>query len=96
MTRFPSLIGSAALILAASLTSGCAEYDYLQRTDRISYRAGNAVRANLERETIDPSNRTMYETFDLGKNGWVVPANSYRPTGTTPAVTAPSAAPATP
>jgi hypothetical protein len=91
----PSLIGAAALILMASLTSGCSEYDYLQRTDRIGFRAGNAVKANLERETSNPSSRTMYDTFDLGKNGWVVPADSYQATG--PAVTTPSpAAAATP
>ena len=75
MTLRPSLIGAAAAILVASLIAGCARYDYLQHTDRISYHAGNAVHANLERETIDPSNGLMYDTSGLGKNGSVLPAD---------------------
>jgi hypothetical protein len=59
----------AALALAAG---GCA-YDYHQRTDRISFRAGDAVRANLERETYDPAHGSIYDVTGLGKNGSVVP-----------------------
>ncbi len=67
------LVSTAVFVLLASLPAGCAKYDYLQRTDRISYHAGDAVRANLERETIDPSNGAMYDTSGLGKNGSVIP-----------------------
>jgi hypothetical protein len=88
MTLRPSLAGMAAAILVASLTAGCANYDYLQHTDRISYRAGNAVHANLERETINPSSDSMYDTSGLGKNGSVLPADSANSAG--------SQAPATP
>jgi hypothetical protein len=76
MSARQSLIGSAALILTASLLGGCASYDYLQRTDRIGYHAGDAVKANLERETINPSSGAMYDTTGLGKNGSVIPADS--------------------
>lgn len=65
---------SAALVLMTAVTAGCARYDYLARTDRISYHAGDAVKANLERQTIDPSNGLMYDTTGLGKNGSVIPA----------------------
>lgn len=82
MTKRGALIGSAAFILTASLVSGCARYDYLQHTDRISYRAGNAVKANLERETINPSSGSMYDTTGLGKNGSVMPKDT--PSSTTP------------
>ncbi len=70
------LIASAAIVFLASLTGGCASYDYLQRTDRISYRAGNAVKANLEAETINPSSGAMYDVSGLGKNGSVIPAET--------------------
>ena len=58
--------------IAAGLLSGCA-YDYLQHTDRVSYRAGDAVRANLESETTNPDKRSMYVTTGLGKNGAILP-----------------------
>ena len=63
--------GLAALL--ALVLSGCA-YDYLQHSDRVAYSAGDAVKANLERETISPSKKSMYVTSGLGQNGSVVPA----------------------
>jgi hypothetical protein len=60
-----------ALVLTLPL-GGCA-YDYLQRTDRVGYSAGNAVRANIEQQTIDPSHGSMYDTDGLGKDGSVLP-----------------------
>ena len=93
-----SLIGTAVLIVMASLVGGCASYDYLQRTDRISYRAGDAVRANLERETINPWDWSMYDTTGLGKNGSVIPPETQnstttpqQPPSTQPATTPPPA-----
>ncbi len=61
----------AAAGLAAALLAGCT-YDYLQRTDRVGYSAGDAVRANLERETESPTRRSMYDTRGLGKDGKVI------------------------
>lgn len=61
--------------LAALTLSGCA-YDYLQRQDRVAYSAGNAVKANLAAQTIDPAVSTS--TAGLGKNGAVEPKS---PTG---------------
>ncbi len=92
MTARRALIGSSAFILMASLVGGCADYDYLQHTDRISFRAGNAVKANLERETFDPSNGSMYDTSGLGKNGSVMPSGKATTTTQTPPT--PTAAPA--
>ncbi len=60
--------GLAALL--ALLLSGCA-YDYLQHSDRVAYSAGDAVKANLERETTSPSKKSMYVTSGLGRNGHV-------------------------
>lgn len=63
---------AAVAIAAATLLGGCA-WDYLNHEDRVSYRAGNAVDANLEQETVNPSKGSMYVTQGLGKNGAVVP-----------------------
>jgi hypothetical protein len=65
------LLSTFAIIGALAGLGGCT-YDYLQRTDRVSYRAGDAVKANLARETTNPSKKSMYETGGLGKNGTVV------------------------
>jgi len=65
---------AASGVLTALLLGGCT-YDYLQRTDRVGYSAGDAVRANLERETMNPTRRSMYDTRGLGKNGDVVSAD---------------------
>lgn len=66
-------VGRAIAVLAVlSALGGCA-YDYRQRTDRVSYNAGDAVKANLARETTNPTKASMYSTKGLGKNGVVVP-----------------------
>jgi hypothetical protein len=77
-TRFAAI--AAALALGA-LPTGCT-YDYLQHTDQVSYSAGNAVRANLAMETINPWKRDMYDTRGLGKNGIVVPQTTSTSTST--------------
>jgi hypothetical protein len=46
----------------------------MQRTDRVAFHAGNAVRANIESQTINPSKKSMKSTAGLGKNGRVAPA----------------------
>jgi hypothetical protein len=70
-----ALAGAALLLLA-----GCA-YDYLQRTDRVGFSAGNAVHGNIEGQTVNPTDAARYKTRDLGRDGRVVP----EPTTTTPA-----------
>lgn len=62
------------VIGVTALLGGCT-YDYLQRTDRVAYSAGDAVKANLERETTNPSHAGQYRTKGLGKNGNVIPAD---------------------
>lgn len=64
-------LAAAALAATLSLT-GCA-YDYLQHSDQIAYSAGDAVKANLARETNDPANPDAKSTKGLGKNGKTVP-----------------------
>jgi hypothetical protein len=75
------LLRPVALILcgtaAALALTGCA-YDYLQRTDKVGYSAGDAVKANLEAQTTNPAKDSAYSTKGLGKNGYVEPKS---PTG---------------
>lgn len=56
---------SVSLVVALG---GCS-YDYFQRTDRVAYSAGNAVKANLESETTNPSSKASYNKSGLGKEG---------------------------
>ena len=72
MNAMKSLATAAAVTALALATSGCA-YDYHQRSDRIGFRAGDAVRANLERETYDPAHGAIYDVTGLGRDGSVVP-----------------------
>jgi hypothetical protein len=69
MIRALSTIGLALALLPLG---GCT-YDYLQRTDRVAYSAGDAVRANIESQTINPSKKSQYVTTGLGKNGEMKP-----------------------
>lgn len=62
---------AAAMLAVLSALAGCA-YDYRQRTDRVAFTAGDAVRANLARETTNPTKASMYHTKGLGKNGRVI------------------------
>lgn len=71
------LMGGASLALTM-LASGCT-YDHMQRTDRVSFRAGNAVRANIAIHTINPSKGSQYVTTGLGANGSVMPEASAQP-----------------
>lgn len=68
--RLSGLVATAIGAGMALLLSGCA-YDYLQHTDRVGYSAGDAVKANLAQETINPSKHSMYLKGGLGKNGQV-------------------------
>jgi hypothetical protein len=71
-------IAALAALLVLPL-GGCA-YDYAQHTDRVGYSAGDAVHANLESETVNPSKRSMYQVGGLGKNGDITTASSTEPT----------------
>lgn len=63
----------AGAVTLAALVSGC-NYDAMNHSDRITLAAGNAVRANLERSTINPTKSSMYQTGGLGRNGNVIPS----------------------
>jgi hypothetical protein len=65
--RAVAVAAGMALVLA-----GCA-YDYFNRHDRVAYSAGDAVKANLEMQTVNPSSASQYSVKGLGKNGVVVP-----------------------
>jgi hypothetical protein len=75
------VVSRLALILCGAATAlalgGCA-YDYLQRTDKVGYSAGDAVKANMAAQTINPARDSAYSTGGLGQNGYVPPVS---PTG---------------
>lgn len=74
------MLHSAAALIATSLLLGaCSSVDYLNHRDRITLAGGNAVRANLERETINPSKASMYRTSGLGGDGNQIPAEPAAP-----------------
>lgn len=69
-----SALVKLGLVAVLGLGLSACTYDYLQRTDRVAYSAGDAVRANLERETINPTSAAQYRTKGLGRNGNVTAA----------------------
>ena len=95
MNILRSLAGALALATLTVMLNGCS-YDYLQHTDRVAYNAGDAVKANLESETINPSKRSMYYTKGLGKNGIasVTAVTPSAPGTAAPAASPPAAPPA--
>jgi hypothetical protein len=72
-----SILGLAAVAMAALSLGACA-YDYLQHTDRVAYSAGDAVKANLEAGTANPSKASMGNVEGLGRDG---PVTSSTETG---------------
>lgn len=70
MRRMIAPFGLGFLALVA--LSGCS-YDYLQRTDKVSYRAGDAVRSNIEGAAEDPVDESRNRTNGLGKDGAITP-----------------------
>lgn len=75
MTRYRNtairIVVTAFAFGVMTVLGGCA-YDYLTHSGRIAYSSGDAVRANLESETANPSSRSTYDTSGLGRNGPVV------------------------
>ncbi|MBU1175701.1 MAG: hypothetical protein KKH72_09900 [Alphaproteobacteria bacterium] len=72
MTPARFLVALTGAGLALSL--GACTWDYMQHTDKVGYAAGDAVKANLEAETINPNKSTTYKKTGLGTNGDVIPA----------------------
>lgn len=70
-TRRRTALVATAGALTLAMLAGCT-YDYVQRTDRVGYSAGDAVKANLEMQTADPSRGSSYSVRRLGENGVVV------------------------
>ncbi len=67
--RTVALLAGTGVVLALG---GCT-YDHLQQTDRVGYHAGDAVKANLEAETVNPQSLTHYKKSGLGKDGALFP-----------------------
>lgn len=65
----------AIALLSSTVLGGCA-YDYLNHDDRVGYSSGDAVKANLARETTNPSKNSQNNVSGLGKDGDVIPDNS--------------------
>ena len=75
------MLRSAAAVFAMGLLlAGCSSVDYLNHRDRVTLAGGNAVRANLERETMNPAKSSMYNVGGLGADGGVIPAEAAEPT----------------
>ena len=70
----PSPEQEEAAVRIAQTLMPAAEEVSVERSDKIAYSAGDAVRHNLEQETTNPSKRSAYATTGLGRNGVVVPA----------------------
>ena len=70
-----SILRLAAVAASALLLGACA-YDYLQHSDRVAYSAGDAVKANLESETIDPARGSADDVSGLGRNGPVTASSA--------------------
>lgn len=66
-----SLMLRAGALAAVLALAGCT-YDYLQHTDKVGYSAGDAVKANLEQQTMNPAGKARYNTGGLGSTGNVV------------------------
>lgn len=66
---------AVAILALGALTAGCT-YEQANHSDRVTLAAGNAVRANLERETVNPSKGSMYWLRGLGRNGVVIPQDA--------------------
>ncbi len=71
----PALLRLTLAATAAAVLAGCS-YDYMQTTDRVAYHAGDAVKANIARETTNPSSDNMNDVSDLGSNGQVTPGDA--------------------
>ena len=63
-----------AAIGTIALLGGCM-FDHLNRLDRVTLAGGDAVKANLEMQTINPTKASQYRTKGLGKNGGVIPGD---------------------
>lgn len=74
--RYRSTFGMLLAAGVSALMLGGCSWDYLNHEDRVSYKAGNAVKANLARETTNPSKKSQNNTNGLGKDGEVIPDNS--------------------
>ncbi|WP_332689443.1 hypothetical protein [Devosia sp.] len=78
MPKFPAfrfgdlLLKAGTMVVLGAVAAGCS-YDQRNHSDRVTFAAGNAVRANLERETVNPSKDSMYRVGGLGRNGIVIP-----------------------
>lgn len=73
------MLKGAAIAALLVLPAGCT-YDYLQRSDKVAYSSGDAVKANIERQTIDPARDSSTSTKGLGKNGSVMDPEGTAPT----------------
>ena len=73
-SRAGSICFAVLFVTVPPLMVGCSSVDYLNHRDRVTLAGGDAVRQNLERETMNPSKASMYKTAGLGSNGNQIPA----------------------
>jgi len=70
--RIVGIKAAIGLALLALSLQGCG-FDYLNHLDRVTLHGGDAVDANLAAETTNPTKRSMYNIYGLGRNGDVIP-----------------------
>jgi len=68
-----AILKSTIIVASLTLIVSACDLTYLANSDRITQGAGDAIKANLEGQTIDPSSDEQYDVSGLGKNSGVIP-----------------------
>ncbi len=73
---FVPVLKNTVIVVSLTLVVSACNMVYLSNSDRITQGAGNAVKANLEGQTVNPSSDEQYDVSGLGQNGgmWSPPA----------------------
>ncbi len=75
--KYAVVLKSTIIVASLTLIVSACDPTYLANSDRITQGGGNAVKANLEAQTIDPSSDEQYDVSGLGKDGsmWLPPVD---------------------
>lgn len=68
-----STLGKACVVIALTGSLAGCWSNYLANHDGVAFGAGNAVRANLEASTVNPSSDERYDVDNLGTRGDQMP-----------------------
>ncbi len=73
MMKSVAILKNTIIVASFVLIVSACDPTYLANSDRITQGAGDAVKANLEGQTIDPSSDEQYDVTGLGEDGGVIP-----------------------